>query len=75
MYQLFIIRCTSLLYECLFNVSFTSALCDSLFCKAPNLGIEIISAEVYKYICEHMDYITENDKYCLYNTIKTSAIF
>lgn len=66
---------SSPLYECLFGVSFSSAICDSLYSNATNLGIETLSAEVYKYVYTHMtDTITLNTEYRLQNAIKTSAI-
>lgn len=66
---------SSPLYECLFGVSFTPALCDSLFSSAPNLGIETLSAEIFKYVYTHMkDQSTLNSEYRLHNAIKTSAI-
>lgn len=66
---------SSPLYECLFGVSFTPALCDSLFSSAPNLGIETLSAEIFKYVYTHMkDQSTLNSEYRLHNSIKTSAI-
>lgn len=66
---------SSSLYECLFGVSLTPTLCDSLFSNAPNLGIETLSAEVYKYIYAHMkDQQSINSEYRLLNSIKTSAI-
>ena len=37
---------SSRLYECLFGISFSSDLCDSLFSSVSNLGIETIAAEV-----------------------------
>lgn len=66
---------SSPLYECLFGVSFSYSICDSLYSNAPNLGIETLSAEVYKYVYTHMtDRITLNTEYRLQNAIKTSAI-
>jgi hypothetical protein len=66
---------SSPLYECLFGVSFSYSICDFLYSIAPNLGIETLSAEVYKYIYTHMtDQITLNTEYRLQNAIKTSAI-
>lgn len=63
------------LYECLFGISFSYSICDSLYSDAPNLGIETLSAEVYKYEYTHMtDQLTLNTEYRLQNTIKTSAI-
>lgn len=66
---------SSPLYECLFGLSLTPTLCDSLFSNAPNLGIETLSAEVYKYVYTHMkDQQSINSEYRLLNAIKTSAI-
>lgn len=66
---------SSPLYECLFGVSFTPNLCDSLFFNVTNLGIETISAEVYKYVYAHMyDQKSLNSEYRLLNAVKTSAI-
>lgn len=66
---------SSPLYECLFGVAFSSSICDSLYSSAPNLGIETLSAEVYKYIYTHITVqITLNTEYRLQNAIKTSAV-
>ncbi len=66
---------SSPLYECLFGVTFSSTICDSLYSNAPNLGIETLSAEVYKYVYTHItDQITLNTEYRLQNAITTSAI-
>ncbi|MEZ3516901.1 MAG: hypothetical protein K1W37_17045 [Lachnospiraceae bacterium] len=66
---------SSPLYECLFGVSFSYFICDFLYSNAPNLGIETLSAEVYKYVYTHItDQITLNTEYRLQNAIKTSAI-
>ena len=66
---------SSPLYECLFNVPLSASICDSLYSSAPNLGIETLSAEIYKYVYTHMkDQTSINSEYRLQNAIKTSAI-
>lgn len=66
---------SSPLYECLFGVSLSSDICNSLYSNAPNLGIETLSAEIYKYVYTHItDQITLNTEYRLHNAIMTSAI-
>lgn len=66
---------SSPLYECLFDVPLTPSVCDSLFTNASDLGIETLSAEIYKYVYMHMnDKTSINNEYRLNNAVKTSAI-
>lgn len=65
---------SSPLYDYLCHVAFTPELCNSLFTKAPDQGIETLAAEVYQYIYAQINQISDNDEYRLLNAIKTSAI-